>query len=63
MEDDFPQAEALAIKDGKIIFVGTKKKAQDFVGKNTKKIDLKGKTMLPGFIDAHGHITSRAGMQ
>ena len=63
MEDDFPQAEALAIKDGKIIFVGTKEKAQTFVGKNTKQIDLKGKTMLPGFIDAHGHITSRAGMQ
>ena len=63
MEDDFPQVEALAIKDGKIIFVGTKEKAQTFVGKNTKQIDLKGKTMLPGFIDAHGHITSRAGMQ
>lgn len=63
MENDLPQAEALAVKDGKIIFVGTKADAQSFIGKNTKQIDLNGKTMLPGFIDAHSHITSRAGMQ
>lgn len=63
MEDDFPEAEALVVKNGKIIFVGAKNKAQTFVGKSTKQIDLKGKTLLPGFIDAHGHITSRAGME
>ncbi len=63
MEDDLPEAQALVVKNGKIIFVGTKEKAQAFIGKRTKQIDLKGKTLLPGFIDAHGHITSRAGME
>ncbi|UUC44082.1 amidohydrolase [Flavobacterium cerinum] len=63
MEDDQPEAEALVVKDGKIIFVGTKEKAGKWIGKNTKQIDLNGKTLLPGFIDAHGHITSRAGME
>lgn len=63
MDDEFPQVEALVLKDGKIIFVGTRNKADVYVGGNTKQIDLKGKTLLPGFIDAHGHITSRAGME
>lgn len=62
MEDDYPQVEALAVKEGKIIFTGTKKDAMTFVGKHTQQIDLKNKVLLPGFIDAHGHITSRAGM-
>lgn len=63
MEDDQPQAEALAVKDGIIVFVGSKRGAASFIGKDTRQIDLQGKTLLPGFIDAHGHLTSRAGMQ
>ncbi|OJZ07952.1 amidohydrolase [Sphingobacterium sp. 40-24] len=63
MEDDFPQVDALVVKGGKILFVGSRKEAGPYVGENTKQIDLKGKTLLPGFIDAHGHITSRAGME
>nr|WP_286778776.1 amidohydrolase family protein [Sphingobacterium sp. UBA3519] len=63
MEDDFPQVDALVVKGGKILFVGSRKEAAPYVGENTKQIDLKGKTLLPGFIDAHGHITSRAGME
>lgn len=63
MEDALPEAEALVVKNGKIIFVGTKDKASEFVGENTRQINLEGKTLLPGFIDAHGHITSRAGME
>jgi len=63
MEDALPEAEALVVKNGKIIFVGTKDKASEFVGKSTRQINLEGKTLLPGFIDAHGHITSRAGME
>ncbi|GAA4178092.1 amidohydrolase [Sphingobacterium ginsenosidimutans] len=63
MEDKFPQVEALVLKGGKIIFVGPRNKADAYVGGNTEKVDLKGKTLLPGFIDVHGHITSRAGME
>lgn len=63
MEGDQPTyAEAVAIKDGKILFVGTKSEAEKFQGENTQMNDLQGKTMLPGFIDAHGHVWN-AGFQ
>ncbi|MDR0266156.1 MAG: amidohydrolase [Sphingobacterium sp.] len=63
MEDAFPEVEAIVLKGGKILFVGSRKNADAYVGDSTKQIDLQGKTLLPGFIDAHGHITSRAGME
>ena len=47
--------EALAVKDGKISFVGTKAEADKLAGKDTLQIDLKGRTLLPGFIDGHSH--------
>lgn len=62
MEDTIPQVEALAVKDGKILFAGTKKEAMKYVGSNTNEVNLESKTLLPGFIDVHSHITSRAGM-
>jgi len=51
-----PKAQAVAIKDGKIIQVGTNDKIKRLVGKNTKIIDLHRKTIVPGFIDAHVHM-------
>lgn len=62
MEDASPSVEAVVVKQGKIIFTGKKSDADQYLGDSTKTYDLKGKTLLPGFIDAHGHITSRAGM-
>lgn len=62
MEDGNPQVEALAIKDGKILFAGTKKEAMNYAGSKTAEVDLGNKTLMPGFIDAHSHVTSRAGM-
>ena len=62
MEEALPQAGALAVKDGKILFVGSKEEALRFAGSQTKKVELGSKVLMPGFIDAHGHITSRAGM-
>jgi predicted amidohydrolase YtcJ len=63
MEGNNPTyAEAIAIKDGKIIFVGSKSNSEKFKGEYTRMNDLKGKTMLPGFIDAHGHVWN-AGFQ
>lgn len=62
MEDTFPEAEALAVKDGKILYVGSREEALRFAGRNTRKVELGSKVLMPGFIDAHGHITSRAGM-
>jgi len=48
--------EALAVQDGKILFAGTLAEAQELAGANSKQIDLAGKTLLPGFIDTHGHF-------
>jgi len=48
-------AEAIVEQDGKIAFVGTLKKAEKQFS-NLNKIDLKGKTLLPGFIDPHSHF-------
>ncbi|MCJ7935878.1 MAG: amidohydrolase [Chryseobacterium sp.] len=61
MEDASPQVEAIAVKEGKILFTGTKQEAERYSDPSTKLINLNGKTLLPGFIDVHGHLTSRAG--
>lgn len=47
--------EAVAIKDGKIIYVGSNQGIEKFISKDTKVIDLGGKMVLPGFIDSHCH--------
>lgn len=62
MEDSSPQVEAVVVKNGKIFFAGSKTEADHHVNSKTKMIDLNGKTLLPGFIDVHGHFTSRAGL-
>lgn len=49
-------AEALLVKDGKIIFVGSKKQAEHLANSNVQSIDLKNKILLPSFIDAHSHV-------
>jgi len=52
------QAEAVAVKDGKILAVGTSKDILRYKGDSTKVIDLEGKTMLPGFVDPHSHFAA-----
>jgi predicted amidohydrolase YtcJ len=49
-------AESLAVKDGTILFVGPAADAKKLAGPATKAVDLGGKTLLPGFIDTHGHF-------
>lgn len=51
--------EALAVYENKIIFVGNNQDAQKYIGDKTEVIDLKGKSLLPGFIDAHQHVLVR----
>lgn len=62
MEDVSPTVEAVVVKDGRIVFAGKRAEAAEYAGDSTVQYDLKGRTLLPGFIDAHGHITSRAGV-
>lgn len=54
-------AEALAVKFGRILAVGTDDEVKRLIGTETKVIDLKGRTVVPGFIDSHCHMIS-AGM-
>ena len=56
INDAQPRAEAVAILGGKILAVGTKDEILKMKGDATKLIDLEGRTMLPGFVDAHGHV-------
>ena len=48
--------ESLVVKDGKIVFTGARADAQKAIGTTAKTVDLGGKTLLPGFIDTHGHF-------
>jgi predicted amidohydrolase YtcJ len=55
MDRNDTTAEAIAIKEGKIAKVGDSQEIERFAGSETKRIDVKGKTIIPGFIDAHTH--------
>ena len=50
-------AEAMAIKDGKILLVGSNAQIRDAAGPNTRQIDLRGRTVVPGVISTHEHPT------
>jgi predicted amidohydrolase YtcJ len=54
--DSAAYAEALVEKEGRIVFVGSKEEAMKQAGSGHQMMDLKGQTLLPGFIDAHGHL-------
>ncbi len=55
VDDRFAIAQALAIKDRRIVAVGKTGEIRKHAGKNTRVIDLKGKTVIPGLIDNHSH--------
>jgi predicted amidohydrolase YtcJ len=52
--------DALVVRDGKIEFAGESAEAMSIAGKGHEMIDLKGKTLLPGFIDGHAHFANFA---
>ncbi len=57
MEGDEPRyVEALVEEGGRITFVGSQEEAMAEAGPESARIDLQGRTLLPGFIDGHGHI-------
>ncbi len=56
MNPSKPYAEAVAVKDNKILQVGTNEEISPWIGKNTKIINLTGKTVVPGLIDTHIHV-------
>lgn len=56
MVDPAARAEAIAISDGRIVAVGTEASVMAYRGEGTEVVDLEGRTFLPGFVDAHGHL-------
>lgn len=56
MDDAAPRAEAVAVKDGKILAVGRRDDVMKTKGEGTRVVDLGGRAMIPGFVDAHGHV-------
>ena len=53
-----PSAEALAVRDGRFVFVGDSRNAGRWIGEATEVIELGGRAVVPGLIDGHVHLES-----
>lgn len=53
--------QAIAVANGKIVYVGSDDGVSPYIGKQTQLIDLAGRMLMPGFIDAHMHPGMAAG--
>ena len=56
VDKDFSKAEAIAVRGNRILAVGTDGEVRAVAGDDATIVDLKGKTVLPGFIDPHTHV-------
>ncbi|MEO7458326.1 MAG: amidohydrolase [Gemmatimonadaceae bacterium] len=56
VDDSRPVVSALAVRDGRIAFAGSVREAMALKGAATKVVDLAGRTIIPGMVDAHGHL-------
>ena len=59
MNPDQPTAEAVLVDGERIIFVGNETDARELAGNDIVEINLEGRTLMPGFIDAHNHVFDR----
>jgi len=57
VDQDFSTAQAVAIKNGLLVAVGSDQEVLALAGSGTERIDLEGKTVLPGFNDSHLHLS------
>lgn len=55
-----PWAEAVAVRDGRIVAVGSDAEVRRLAGKSTRRIDLHGRMLMPGLVDAHIHAVEGA---
>ncbi len=60
LDDQFPTREALAIRDARIVALGTTAEIRKLAGAKSRVIDLKGHTVIPGLIDSHMHAIRAA---
>ena len=56
LNPSMPRAEAVAVRDDKILAVGENGKIRRYIGAGTRVIDLEGKTVVPGLTDCHAHM-------
>ena len=58
VDDDVPEAQALAVRDGLILAVGSDADIEPFIGDDTRVVDIEGLLAVPGLIEGHGHYMS-----
>ncbi|MFF9817618.1 amidohydrolase [Streptomyces sp. NPDC014006] len=56
VDPGLPSAEALAVRDGRIVWLGSDADAAAWTGPATEVVDAGGRRVLPGFVDAHNHV-------
>ena len=56
VDDAHPRASAFAVRNGRIVFVGSDREARMLAGSATKIVDARGRTVIPGMVDAHAHL-------
>src|SRR6185295_13278274 len=56
VDDAHPMATALAVRDGRVQYVGSEREALALRGSTTQMVDAKGKFVIPGIVDAHAHL-------
>lgn len=57
VDTDFSIAEAIAIRNGRFLAIGTNHQIRELIDRETEQLDLGGKTVLPGIIDSHIHLS------
>ncbi|MDZ4803879.1 MAG: amidohydrolase [Candidatus Eisenbacteria bacterium] len=55
-DESIPLAGALAVKNGRIVYVGPEGDVEHWIGKSTRVIDLSGRALIPGFVDADARL-------
>ena len=56
VDDTRPMVQALAIRGDRVIFAGPVAGARALAGSSTRMLDFPGRTIIPGMVDAHGHL-------
>lgn len=56
VDEGLPEAQAVAVRDGRIAAVGNTDEIRRMAGRNTRVVELQGRVVVPGFIEGHGHF-------
>src|SRR5476649_2258549 len=56
VDDAHPRVSAMAVRDGRVLFTGSAREAMALRGSATRVVDLGGRTVVPGIVDAHAHL-------